>query len=292
MITVDLLYLENILRSAEQCLLRDSVDDAIHHLEDGIKILDEAYELTDSTRSDRSRMQEEHKNYALRFWLRLFEAKLQWTHQQYDPLHSDNDPMLLAENLTNSIDELVKCIDCEISSYKCRNCLHTTNMLYLTYQRLAHDLIQKGRIETATRIRYHKMVARTKLHFYEALQGKSSPGKRLSAFIRGLLLTFLWWSSDFGESALKYTCFVLLTSAGFAVFYAFAGTFDPPLLFSSIWHRIGFGTYTSFITLFTLGGNQIVPGDGFTSAIVLLEFVLGYVFLGLLVAILTRHLLS
>jgi len=277
--------LSDLLRDAEEDLRKNKTEDAIGKLEIGIEQLDRAHNLTALTLSDRSRMNEVDKSIAIELWLKLLEAKLQQSHL----FHSS----LLSDSAKDSIERVVKSTENEIRYYDLKNHLFLTNLLHLTYEQSTHDFIQRGMIEAARNMYYYKMVALTNFRFNQARYRPTLAG-RIVAFISWTLLTFLRLSSNFGSSPIKFARAILVVTIIFALGYSLFGDFQnvviPELDLSVWWHKLMFSFYISLATLFTLGDTQIFPANALTRGVMLIEFMLGYVFLALLVAMITKRL--
>lgn len=96
---------------------------------------------------------------------------------------------------------------------------------------------------------------------------------------------FLRLTSDYGRSFSRFFAWSLMVVVIFGFIYSLIpGALTRPGLFESM--------YFSVVTFVTLGYGDIVPATHLAMAIVVLEVVIGYVMLGLLVAIISKRLVG
>lgn len=270
---------EIIYNSSEN--LREIIESATNT----ITLLDRENGIGEHNLSNRNKIGEVNKNLVLKVWLKLLEARI------YDLyIRRHRAAGILAESLGETIERVISQVTDGLSYYEFQNQLLLYNELQMAFGRMGNDHITFGLNEGAKIMYIHKMMARTRFRFFQA-KFRKGVFRKTEALAYGCVLLFLWWSSKFGESPFLFARANAIVVIVFGIIFAYWGNFESLIFLpaSLDWQVFISSQYISLVTLFNLDALQPRPLDSLTSILMLLESLIGYVFLALLIAMITKR---
>jgi hypothetical protein len=288
--TVSLVMLGKIIeagiKEADRLIKNNGLDDALEKVNSLVNEYDKYYGITPVDKSGRATTKEdEAKMLMLEAHIKIFEIKYMMNQLNLNTLDLDV--------LENSIDLPVSVLEKELRTYNFTNKKNQHFKEYIAIETCRRTLAQQGAIASLRRITYYKMRTLTKLRFAQVIHQPSlNIFERVKALLLAMMLVVFWATSDFGQNVIKFFVTILTLLVSFGLIYGTVGNFNGGVMQQIISNRMLFGMHVSVTTFFTLGAYNILPADLLTSVIMSIEYIFGYFYLGLFVAILIDRVIN
>lgn len=278
--------IETMMKDANILIEDKKYSKALDKLESVIRNFDQYHGITATNKSRRATIEENDAK------LSMIDAQI----KSFEVRHMKNQLNLNDLDLNvleNSVDLPVRMLDKELDTYKFSNKKNLFFKEYIALEVCRRNLVQLGAKAGLRRMTYHKLRVLTKLRFVEIIH---QPGINLSERLKALILTIIlivfWATSDFGQNVIKYFASIVTLLVLFGLIYCVTGNFSADVPQTMLDSKLLFSMYVSVTSFFTLGSYNILPTDSTSLVVMSIQYVFGYFYLGLFIAILIDRVLN